>query len=60
MIDYQNTGDVKARVLRIVDSRKRIENEKVLTLQSIQTKSFFDLQYKKLLVDNIQTIKYPT
>ena len=60
MIDYQNTGDVKARVLRIADSRKRIENEKVLTLRSIQTKSFFDLQYKKLLVDNIQTIKYST
>ena len=56
LIYYHNTGDVKAPVLRIVDSRKRIETGKVLTLQSLQTRTFFDLQYENRLVQNIPTI----
>ena len=56
LIEYQNTGDVKAPVLRIIDSGKRVEIGKVVTTQNLETRSFFDLQYKKLLVQNIQTI----
>ena len=56
LIEYQNTGDVKAPVLRIIDSGKRVESGKVVTTQNLETRSFFDLQYKKLLVQNIQTI----
>ena len=56
LIEYQNTGDVKAPVLRIIDSGKRVESGKVVTSQNLETRSVFDLQYKKLLVQNIQTI----
>ena len=56
LIEYQNTGDVKAPVLRIIDSGKRVESNKLVTTQKLETRSFFDLQYKKLLVQNIQTI----
>ena len=56
LIEYQKTGDVKAPVLRIIDSGKRVESGKVVTIQNLETRSFFDLQYKKLLVQNIQTI----
>jgi len=56
LIEYQNTGDVKAPVLRIIDSGKRVESGEVVTTQKLETRSFFDLQYKKLLVQNIQTI----
>ena len=56
LIEYQNTGDVKAPVLRIIDSGKRVESNKLVTTQNLETRSFFDLQYKKLLVQNIHTI----
>ena len=56
LIEYQNTGDVKAPILRVIDSGKRVENGELLSSQSLERRSFFDLQFKKLLVQNIQTI----
>ena len=56
LIEYQNTGDLKAPILRIIDSGKCVENGVVSTTQGSERRWFFDLQYKKLLVQNIQTI----
>ena len=56
LIEYQNTGDVRAPVLKIIDSGKRVESNQLVTTENLETRSFFDLQYKKLLVQNIHTI----
>ena len=56
LIEYQNTGDVKAPILRVIDSGKRVENVELSSSQSLERTSFVDLQFKKLLVQNIQTI----
>ena len=56
LIEYQNTGDVKAPILRIIDSGKRVQNSKLLKPQNLERRSFVDLQYKKLLTQNFQTI----
>ena len=55
LIEYQNTGDVKAPILRVIDSGKCVENGEPSSSQGLE-RSFFDLQFKKLLVQNIQTI----
>ena len=54
LIEYQNTGDVKALILKVIDSAKRVENGELSSSQSLEI--IFDLQIKKLLVQNIQTI----
>ena len=55
LIEYQNTADVKAPLLKVNDSGKRVENGELSSSQSLE-RSFFNLQLKKLLVQNIQTI----
>ena len=56
LIEYQNTRDAKAPILRIVDSGICVNNGVVMTTQGLERRLIFDLQYKKLLVQNIQTI----
>ena len=57
LIEYQNTGNVKAPILRVTDSGKRVENGELSSSQSLERRSFFDLQFKKLMLQNIQTVR---
>ena len=55
LTEYPNTRDVKAPNLRVIDSGKRIGNGKFLSMENLE-RSFIDLEYKKPLVQNRQTI----
>ena len=52
LIEYQNTGDVKAPILRIIDSGKRVQDGKALITQNhlliYNTKSCLSTMFKQL------------
>ena len=56
LIEYRNTGDEKTPTLQTFPNEKCVENGVVSTKQGLERRSFLDLQYKKLLVKNIQTV----
>ena len=56
MIEYQHVADVKAPLLRIIDSKKRTENGGLKIVQTTQHKSYTELQFKKRLTNTMQTI----
>ena len=49
-------GDTKASLLRVIDTNRRVKNGYVCTIEPNHRKVFNNLDYKKLLVNNIQSI----
>ena len=56
IIYYQIVGDTKAPLLRVIDSNRRVKNGNVCLIEPNHRKVFSNLDYKKLLVNNIQSI----
>ena len=57
IIDYQNIGDVRAPVIKIIESERRLRNGSINIVTPIHHKSFTILDYKPILSNNIQNIK---
>ena len=56
IIHYQIVGDTKAPLLRVIDTNRRVNNGNVCPIEPNHRKVFSNLDYKKLLVNNIQSI----
>ena len=56
IIEYQNVGDTKAPLLRVIDSKQRLKNASVCELEPTHRILFTNLDYKKLLTNTIQSI----
>ena len=56
IIHYQIVGDTKAPLLRVIDTNRRVKNGYVCSIEPNLRKVFSNLDYKKLLVNNIQSI----
>ena len=57
IIDYQNIGDVRAPVIKIIESERRLRNGSINIVTPIHHKSFLIRDYKPILSNNIQNIK---
>ena len=57
VIEYQNIGDVRAPVIKVIESERRLENGSINTVTPIHHKTFTILDYKLILSNNIQNIK---
>ena len=53
IIDYQNIGDVRAPVIKIIESERRFKNGSMNIVTPIHHKSFTILDYKPTLSNNI-------
>ena len=53
---YQIVGDTKAPLLRDIDTNRRVKIGYVCSIEPNRRKVFSNLDYKKLLVNNIQSI----
>ena len=56
IIHYQNVGDTKAPLLRVIDTNRRVKNGNVCPIEPTRRKFFSNLDYQKLLVNNTQSI----
>ena len=56
IIHYQIVGDTKAPLLRVIDTNRRVKNGNVCPIEPNHRKVFSNLDYKKLLVNSIQSI----
>ena len=56
IIHYQIVGDTKAPLLRVIDTNRRVKNGYVCSIEPNHRKIFKNLDYKKILVNNIQSI----
>ena len=56
IIRYQIVGDTKAPLLRVIDTNRRVKNGYACSIEPNHRKVFSNLDYKKLLVNNIQSI----
>ena len=57
IIEYQNIGDVRAPVIKIIESERRLRNGSLYTVKPIHQKTFTILDYKPILSNNIPNIK---
>ena len=57
IIEYQHVGDSRAPVLKIIESERRLRNGSLNTVTPVHHKTFTNLDYKRLLSNNIQNIK---
>ena len=56
IIHYKFVGDTKAPLLRVIDTNRRVKNCYVCSIEPNHRKVFSNLDYKNLLVKNIQSI----
>ena len=56
IIENQYVGNVKAPLLRVIDSKQRLKNSSVCELDPTHQKVFTNLDYKKLLTNTIESI----
>ena len=56
IIQYQIVGDTKAPLLRVIDTNRRVKNGYACTIEPNHRKVFSNLDFKKLLVNNISNI----
>ena len=56
IIHYQIVGDTKAPLLRVIDTNRRVKNGYASTIEPNHRKVFSNLDFKKLLVNNISNI----
>ena len=57
IIEHQNVGDVRAPVIKIIESERRLRNGSINTVTPIHHKSYTNLDYKPILSNNIQNIQ---
>ena len=57
VIEYQITGDVRAPVIKIIETERRLRNGSINTVTPIHHKTFTVLDYKPILSNDIQNIK---
>ena len=57
IIEYQHVGDSRAPILKIIESERRLRNGSLNTVAPVHHKTFTNLDYKRLLSNNIQSIK---
>ena len=57
IIEYQHLGDSSAPILKIIESERRLRNGSLNTVAPIHHKTYTNLEYKRLLSNNIQSIK---
>ena len=57
IIEYQHVGDSRASILKIIESERRLRNCSLNTIAPVHHKTFTNLDYKRLLSNNIQSIK---
>ena len=56
-IEYRHVGDSRAPILKIIESERRLRNGSLNTVAPIHHKTYTNLDYKRLLSNNIQSIK---
>ena len=57
IIEYQYVGDTKAPLIRVIDSKQRLKNGSPCEIEPTQRIVFSNLEYKKLLSKNFQSIE---
>ena len=57
IIEHQNVGYVRAPVIKIIESERRLRNGSINTVTPIHHKSYTNLDYKPILSNNIQNIQ---
>ena len=57
VIEYQIIGNVRAPVIKIIETERRLRNGSINTVTPIHHKTFTILDYKPILSNNIQNIK---
>ena len=57
IIEYQHVGDSRVPILKIIESERRLRNSSLNTVAPVHHKTFTNLDYKRLLSNNIQSIK---
>ena len=57
IIEYQHVGDSRVPILKIIESERRLRNGSLNTIAPVHHKAFTNLDYKRLLSNNIQRIK---
>ena len=57
IIEYQHVVDSRAPILKIIESERRLKNGSLNTVAPVHHKTFTSLDYKRLLSNNIQSIK---
>ena len=55
--EYQHDGDSRAPVIRIMESERRLRNGILKTVTPVHHKTFTNLDYKRLISNNIESIK---
>ena len=55
--EHQNVGDVRAPVIKIIESERRLRNGSINTVTPIHHKSYTHLDYEPILSNNIQNIQ---
>ena len=56
IIEHQNVGDVRAPVIKTIESERRLRNGSINTVTPIHNKSYTNLDYKPILSNNIPNI----
>ena len=57
IIEYQYVGDTKAPHIRVIDSKQRLKNGNPSEIEPTHRIVFSNLEYKKLLSKNFQSIE---
>ena len=57
IIEHQNIGNVRAPVIKIIESERRLRNGSINTVTPIHHKFYTNLDYKPVLSNNIQNIQ---
>ena len=57
IIEYQYVGDTKAPLIRVLDSKQRLNNGSPCEIEPTRRIVFSNLEYKKLLSKNFQSIE---
>ena len=56
IIHYQIVGDTKAPLLRVIDTNRQVKNVYACSIEPNHRKIFSNLDYKKLLMNNVKSI----
>ena len=56
IIEHQYVGDTKAPLIRVIDSKQRLKNGSTCEIEPTHRIVFSNLEYKKLLSKNFQSI----
>ena len=55
-VEYQNVGDTKAPLIRVIDSKQRLKNGSFCEIEPTHRIVFSNLEYKKLSSKNYQSV----